>query len=276
MTENTINAAVENMENKDILSYLQWYMDSGVDETISDETLDYFAVSPKAISLSSGRPGTPPDAATTKSSRLRPVEEIALRAQQVAESCNSLGELNEAIKNFDGCRLKTTATNTVFSDGNPHRGIMLIGDAPGVDEDRLGKPFALENGRLLDKMFGAIGLTRENDFYVTNILPWRPPGNRLPTPEEITICLPFIKRHIALIAPKILVLLGGTSVSSLLKTDIRITRLRGKWMDCTITDPPIPARPLLPPAYLTKQPKSKKDTWQDLLEIKRKIEDLSL
>ncbi|MBL4612487.1 MAG: uracil-DNA glycosylase, partial [Emcibacter sp.] len=147
--------------------------------------------------------------------------------------------------------------------------------APGVDEDRQGIPFIGESGHLLDRMFKAINLNRENDFYITNILPWRPPGNRAPTDEEITICLPFIKRHIELFSPKLIILLGGISAKSLLQTDTGITRLRGKWHDYDLESGKVPVLPLFHPAYLLKQPKAKGDTWADLLSIKARLETLS-
>ena len=256
-----------NIEDKEIPSLLRWYVDSGVDESIGDEALDWFDLS------------SPPDTKTTAPAKAAPVvsaEQIAAEAEQLAKSCNSLDDLMQAIKSFEGCRLKKTATHTVFSDGNPDSNIMLIGEAPGVDEDRQGKPFMGENGQLLNKMFKAIDLNREKDFYITNILPWRPPGNRKPTPEEITICLPFIKRHIELFDPKLIILLGGISANTLLNSTYGITRLRGRWAEYDLKGSKIPVRPLFHPAYLLSQPKAKGDTWADLLEIKANIEEHTL
>jgi len=192
-------------------------------------------------------------------------DQIAKEAEQLAASCATLPDLNKAIKGFDGCSLKKTAANTVFSDGNPDSQIMVIGEAPGVDEDRQGKPFAGDSGQLLDRMLKAIDLDRSTDFYVTNILPWRPPGNRKPTTEEITICMPFLTRHIELFNPKLIILLGGVAANSLLKSALGITRLRGKWIDYDLSGKSIPVRPLFHPDYLLKQPKAKGDTWRDLL-----------
>jgi len=254
------------MENKDILPVLQWYLDSGVDETIGHETLDWFALSPPIL----------PETAALKAAPVLSVDQIAQEAEQLARTCTALPALHEAIKNFDGCRLKKTATHTVFSDGNPLSHIMLIGEAPGVDEDRQGRPFVGENGHFLDRMFKAIGLDRAKDFYLANILPWRPPGNRSPTVEEITICLPFIKRHIELFNPKLIILLGGTSAATLLNSSLGITRLRGKWAEYDLKDNKIPVRALFHPAYLLRQAKAKGDTWADLLEIKAKIGELGL
>lgn len=256
----------ENIEDKDIPPLLRWYMESGVDEAICDEPLDWFSLSARPVQ-NTVRQKTAPVVST---------EKIAEEAETLAASCNSMDALNVAIKDFDRCRLKKTATHTVFSDGNPDSSIMLIGEAPGVDEDRRGKPFAGENGQLLDRMFKAIDLYREKDFYLTNILPWRPPGNRKPTTEEITICMPFIKRHIELFAPGFIILLGGISANNLLTSSLGIARLRGKWAEYDLKGRKIPVRPLFHPAYLLHQPKAKGDTWQDLLEIKAKIKEFAL
>ena len=248
-----------------MVSLLQWYEDSGVDETISDETLNWFALAT-----------TPKSAPVIQATPVASVEQIAREAETRAGNCDNLSALHDAIRNFEGCRLKNTATHTVFSSGNPESAIMLIGDAPGAEEDRQGTPFIGENGLLLDKMFAAIGKSRENDFYITNILPWRPPGNRAPTSDEITICLPFIKRHIELFNPKLIVLLGGIATNSLLNTEQGITRLRGKWKEYDLGGVKIPTGPLFHPGYLVKQPKAKRDTWADLLALKARIEELSL
>ncbi|MCF8474953.1 MAG: uracil-DNA glycosylase [Emcibacter sp.] len=257
------------MENSDILSLLQWYRDCGVDEAIGDEETDCFTLAHESHAKLS-----PQNHAQEKAPLIISSDHLANKAEQVVAACHSLDDLNDAIEAFDGCSLKKTATHTVFSDGNQNSHIMLIGDAPGVDEDRYGKPFMGENGVLLDKMFKAIGLSREDDFYLSYILPWRPPGNRAPTPEEITICMPFIKRHIELFKPKMIILLGAMPASNILQSDVGITRLRGKWKEYILNDDKIPVIAMFHPNYLLKQPKAKKDAWQDLLEIKSKIEGL--
>ncbi|MCF6214554.1 MAG: uracil-DNA glycosylase [Emcibacter sp.] len=277
-TENRLNDMPNHIEEGDILSLLQWYMDSGVDETIDDLPQDWFELSrsltqkttPKSPSPT-GQSGIIPKKIAPLASKMVSIEHIVQDAARLAASCNSLSELNDVIKSFNGCSLKNIATNTVFSDGNPDSDIMVIGEAPGVDEDRYGKAIIGKNGQMLDRMFKAIGLSRENDFYLTNILPWRPPGNRKALAEEITICLPFIRRHIELFNPKTLILLGGISANSLINSDLGITRLRGKWLEYDLCGKTIPVRPLFHPAYLLKQPKAKADTWKDLLEIKAKI-----
>lgn len=152
---------------------------------------------------------------------------------------------------------------------------MIIGEAPGGDEDRIGKPFVGQAGQLLDRMFAAIDMTRENDFYITNILPWRPPGNRKPTDAECDLCMPFIKRHIELFKPKMIISVGGTSAGALLNTKTGITKLRGKWQDYIMGGETIPIVPIFHPAYLLRQPQFKKQTWHDLLAIKEKIGELN-
>lgn len=266
------------IDDKDIAALLGWYIAAGVDETMASEGIDRFSrpdhlTDPPAEKIS-GSPSRPAHR-TSAAHVLLPVEEIARKAQTQAESCKDLAELREMISNFDGCLLKRTATNTVFSDGNPDSDIMLVGDLPGAREDREGTAFAGEAGELLDRMFAAIGLERKRDFYVTNLLPWRPPGNRQPTTEEITVCMPFIKRHIELFNPKLIILLGGLPANNLLGSADGIARLRGRWKEYDLKGRKIPARALFHPAYLLKQPRAKGNAWQDLLEIKAKIGGLS-
>jgi DNA polymerase len=174
---------------------------------------------------------------------------------------------------FEGCALKQTATNLVFADGNPDSGLMLIGEAPGADEDRLGLPFVGVSGRLLDRMLAAIGRDRTGT-YITNILPWRPPGNRQPTPAEMAMCLPFVQRHVELVRPRIIVLIGGTSAKTLLGTAEGIMRLRGRWFDYRSPGlaRPIPALATFHPAYLLRSPAQKREAWRDFLALKKKIE----
>ncbi|NOZ43512.1 MAG: uracil-DNA glycosylase [Alphaproteobacteria bacterium] len=262
------------IDNAAIVSVLRWYVDSGVDESGGDETVDYFARSGLPVIQGKPDPVAPDRQQTRITPALLPVGDIARAARQQAAACTDLAELQQMIANFDGCRLKKTATHTVFADGNPDSDIMVIGDLPGAREDRLGKPFAGESGQLLDRMFAAIGLERAQDFYLTNILPWRPPGNRSPTSEEITICLPFIERHIALFNPGLIILLGGPTDNNLLGSTASITRLRGKWQRYDLQDRKIPLRTLFHPAYLLKQPRAKGNTWQDLLAIKAKAEEV--
>jgi DNA polymerase len=197
----------------------------------------------------------------------------ASRAAEAAAAADSLDALRAAIRDFDGSSLRETATNLVFADGDPAAGLMLIGEAPGGEEDRLGRPFVGPSGQLLDRMFASIGLKREEGgFYITNILPWRPPGNRTPTDAEIALFVPFVLRHIALVRPRHIVLLGGTAAKALLRTKEGITRLRGKWHAVAVEGlGEIPALATLHPAYLLRTPAAKRDAWADLLMLHRGI-----
>ena len=196
-------------------------------------------------------------------------------AKDLAYRAQSLDELYKAMMNFDDCRLKKTATHTVFSDGNPKTDIMFIGEAPGKEEDKQGKPFVGRSGKLLDKMMSYIGLNRSN-IYITNVIPWRPPANRPPTPEEITICEPFLRRHIELINPKILILIGNISTKTLLKTSQGITKLRGELHYYQPDKENIPSLPMLHPSYLLRTPIRKQDAWKDFLMLKQYIEKYCL
>jgi DNA polymerase len=185
--------------------------------------------------------------------------------------CNSLDELKKLVEGFDACDLKKSAQNTVFGDGNPNAKIMFIGEAPGANEDEQGIPFCGQSGKLLDNIIAAIGLTREKNAYITNTVFWRPPANRKPTDEEIKICRPFVKKHIAIINPKLIVLVGSTAVESLLEIETPITKLRGKYFDYTneyLDGKTIRTTAIFHPSYLLRQPSHKKTMWFDLLKIK--------
>ncbi|MDG1858197.1 MAG: uracil-DNA glycosylase, partial [Emcibacteraceae bacterium] len=201
-------------------------------------------------------------------------QDTVIEATKIAAKCSTLDELKSAILEFEGCSLKKTASNTVFCDGNIDSDIMVIGEAPGDKEDLAGKPFIGEPGQLLDKMFAAIDMSREKDIYITNLMPWRPPGNRKLTDAECEICLPFLKRHIELFNPKMIILVGGTSAKALLNTTDGITKIHGKLQKYAVSDQTIPIVPIFHPAYLIRQPQFKKQTWHDLLDIKSKISEL--
>lgn len=194
-------------------------------------------------------------------------------SREIAAGCSNLEELRAAIEGFEGCALKRTARNTVFARGNSAAKIMIVGEAPGRDEDEQGLPFVGRSGKLLDRMFQSIGLGPD-DVYISNIVNWRPPGNRNPTQEEITICLPLIERHIALKAPEILILTGGVSAQSLLRVASGITRVRGQWHPYAVKDPAgeptgaeVKAMPLFHPSYLLRRPAEKRLAWADLLTL---------
>ena len=195
---------------------------------------------------------------------------------ETAAACNSLQELKAALEAFEGCALKKTATHTVFADGTPSHRILFIGEAPGAEEDRQGKPFVGRAGQLLDKMLAAIGLSRQENVYITNVLNWRPPGNRDPSPEEAAICLPFLRRHIELVAPEIIVLLGATAARHVTGRTDGIMRLRGQWLEYFAAGKMVPVMPTLHPAYLLRQPAHKKLAWRDLQAIEDKVKSLRL
>jgi DNA polymerase len=201
---------------------------------------------------------------------LRPMDQAAiLSAREAARAAPDLAALKEALARFEGVSLSRTATNLVFADGNPAARVMLVGEAPGADEDRLGLPFVGVSGQLLDRMMAAIGLDRTT-FYITNVCFWRPPGNRKPTDTELAAQKPFVERHIELVAPKVLVLVGAAAAQGLLGTTEGITRLRGRWFQYRLGDegPTIPAMPIFHPAYLLRQPAQKRETWRDLIKLK--------
>jgi DNA polymerase len=202
--------------------------------------------------------------------------EASATARELAATANTLEELKEAIAKFDGLSLKATATNLVFADGNPEADLMLIGEAPGGEEDRRGVPFVGAAGQLLDRMLAAIGHDRTNS-YITNIVNWRPPGNRKPSPAEMLLCQPFIERHIALMKPRLILLLGDTAAKTLTGRSEGITRLRGKWCEWTdaATGGTIPMLPTFHPAFLLRSPSQKREAWADLLAAKARLEALA-
>ncbi|MCC6205615.1 MAG: uracil-DNA glycosylase [Hyphomicrobiales bacterium] len=203
-----------------------------------------------------------------------PDERQIMLARELAQSARSLEELRAHLASFDGCNLKFTAKNLVFSDGNPDADLMLVGEAPGRDEDIEGRPFVGRSGQFLDRMLAAIGIDRTS-AYIANVIPWRPPGNRTPTPQETEICRPFIERQIELVRPKLLVTLGGPSAKVLLKTTEGVLRLRGNWRKhVTAAGVEIPTMPTLHPAYLLRTPAHKKLAWRDFLEVKAKLRAL--
>jgi DNA polymerase len=207
---------------------------------------------------------------------LAPTPPAHTRAEALAAAAPDLAALKAAIAGFDASPLKETATNLVFGEGIADSGLMLIGEAPGADEDRAGRPFVGASGQLLDRMFASVGLSRESNFYITNILPWRPPGNRTPTDAEVALFLPFLRRQVALIRPKRLVLVGGVAAKGLIGGKEGITRLRGRWHEVEIAGlGRIPALPTLHPAYLLRSPASKREAWADLLLLRRTLDQAS-
>jgi len=268
------------------LALLQWQIEMGADEAIGPVAPDRLAAPAPVAAPQAARPApraAPPRAAFASPAAIAPpraltesAAEPAQSARALAAQANSIEALAAIVAGFDACPLKRTATNTVFADGNPAAPIMMIGEAPGADEDRLGKPFVGRSGQLLDRMLAAIGLDRTG-VQITNVIYWRPPGNRKPTAAEIASCLPFVFRHIVLSQPKVLVLAGGTAASSLLDMAEGITRLRGRWFDLAIPglDAKLPTLPMFHPAFLLRSPERKREAWRDLLALKAKLDELS-
>lgn len=193
------------------------------------------------------------------------------RALEIANACNTLAELKAALQSFEGCALKQFANATVFADGNPKARIMFIGEAPGFEEDKTGLPFVGRAGKLLDKMLAAIGLDRSS-AYITNVLPWRPPDNRNPDLAEVAKCIPFLRRHIEIHGPELIVLLGGSPLRHVLGKTEGILQSRGKWLDYHVAGRMVPVMPTLHPAYLLRQPRHKALAWRDFLAILDKYE----
>ncbi|MGX6648379.1 uracil-DNA glycosylase [Maricaulaceae bacterium MS644] len=192
-------------------------------------------------------------------------------AKAIAAACATLDDLKAAIDAFDGCPLKATATRAAFARGNPQARVMVIGEAPGREEDREGEPFVGEAGQLLNRMLAAIGLD-ETSAYITNIVFWRPPGNRKPTDAEIEACRPFTERHIELVKPDFILLAGGMSAQTLLRQRAGITQLRGKWAELKAGDAVIPALATFHPAFLLRRPQEKAKAWSDLLSLKARLQ----
>ena len=266
---------------------LQFYLDHGVDEALVDAPVDRTKVKEKPAVVAK-EPAREQTAPARQSYATPPQQDVLLGASdaraeavKLAQAAKTLDELKDAITAFDGIAIKKTATNLVFCDGNPKAEVMLVGEAPGADEDRQGKPFVGVSGQLLDKILACIDLSRSEDdpqkaVYISNILNWRPPGNRTPSPAEIEVSLPFIERHIQLIQPKVLIFCGGGSAKSLLAIGDSISRLRKTWHDYTPQSLPgeasaIPGIATYHPAYLLRTPAQKKAVWADMLQIKAKL-----
>jgi uracil-DNA glycosylase len=242
---------------------LEWLVAAGADEAMDEAAHDRFA---EGRAEREARAKKPPAAMPeTRTAPLRPAaphvstEAAQQSASALARSARTLAELEAAMQGFDGCALKATATRLVFADGDPAARIMLVGEGPGAEEDREGLPFVGRAGQLLDRMLAAVGLDRRS-VYIANIVPWRPPGNRTPTPQEIAACLPFIRRQIEL---------GATPTAALLGQKDGITRLRGRWFDCDAGSRKVKALATLHPAFLLRAPLNKRHAWRDFLDLKR-------
>ncbi len=267
-------------EKQAALAVLRWYLDMGVDEATGEATAD--RLEPRPAEAKALVPAPPPSApaifampvaaAPARAHPVPPATPVAQDAHRLAQAARDLNELQDALRAFDGCQLKRTATNLVFGDGNPKAKVMLVGEAPGADEDRQGKPFVGVSGQLLDRMLGWIGLDRSS-FYITNQVYWRPPGNRKPTDAEVAACQPFLMRHIELVSPELLILVGGAATKTLLGRTDGVMKLRGRWFEYTSggLPRPVPAMVIFHPAFLLRTPAFKRETWRDLILIKQKV-----
>lgn len=279
---------------KKLAEALQFYADNDLNEIISEKMQNRFAeVSVTKIEVTQQKT-TPQffakpvfstneaisnlakksqitESAIVSDGKFQSLNEIVAKAKKLAKSAQNLDELRKAVENFDGCNLKKMATNTVFSDGNPNSKVMVIGEAPGNHEDLQGIPFCGDSGKVLDDMFRGIHMTRKENFYITNVLFWRPPGNRRPTDEELAICRPFVERHIELMNPEVIVLVGSTSMTALLGITEPIGQIRGKFMDYSPKFLPrtIKTLTLFHPSYLMRQSSKKKVAWQDMLALEK-------
>ena len=280
------------------LSALRWLVEAGADEAVQDTPVDRFAqnssrtkqnspsplegdgVHPLAKHVAGRKGGVASPPARSPTARDLPLkgggqQSAITNAREIAARCDTLAELKAALEDFDGCELKRFAKHTVFADGNPAGRFMFIGEAPGRDEDEQGLPFVGRAGQLLDRMLAAAGLDRTK-VYITNVINWRPPQNREPTPEEAAACLPFLRRHIELAAPEIIILLGAVAVRHVLGLTDGIMRLRGNWQVYQTGTRAIPVMPTLHPAYLLRQPSAKRLAWRDMLAIMEKAKTLNI
>ena len=283
-----MNAEPHPIDREAAIALLEWYRAAGVDAVTGEAARDRFAETQAEIAARKARRGQPAGAAPPAtgeapqpaeepgfpSPRIAVPDDIAVAdARERARSATTLAELRAALDDFDGCNLRISARSTVFGDGSETADLMLVGEAPGREEDTAGVPFVGRSGQLLNRMLESIGLEREA-VRVTNTVPWRPPGNRPPTPAETQICLPFVQRHIELVAPKILVCLGSPSAKAILGAQEGILRVRGRWTtysfgleQCDAID----AVAMLHPAYLLRQPAQKRLAWRDLIALRERL-----
>ncbi|GLQ54891.1 uracil-DNA glycosylase [Devosia nitrariae] len=259
--------------NRDeLISVLDWYRAAGVDTPVGEEPVDRFAQQQAAMAGERAQaPAPQPRPPAIEASLSADPSE----ARALAAGAQTLDELRQILHGYDGCGLKFRATQLVFADGNPEAEIMLIGEAPGADEDRIGRPFVGRSGQLLDRMLAAIGLDRTK-VYIANTVPWRPPGNRNPSPEEMALCLPFLNRQVELVAPKVIVSLGGPATKTVFGTDVGILKMRGKWGDVTLGGHKAMGLATLHPAYLLRTPSAKQQAWRDLLSLQARVEEMGI
>ncbi|HBG98393.1 MAG: uracil-DNA glycosylase [Rhodobacteraceae bacterium] len=254
-----------------LLAALDWQIELGATEAIGDAPVDRYALATTpAAAAAAPVPPAAPHPAEPAAPPAAPADNVA-EARAIADAAADLPALRDALARFDRCDLKQGARNLVFADGDPAAALMILGEAPGRDEDLQGKPFVGRAGQLLDRMLAAIGRDRHADdpargVYITNVLPWRPPQNRDPKPEEIAMLRPFVDRHIALVDPAVLVLMGNHACAAMLGRR-GITRLRGQWAQAAGR----PALPMFHPAYLLRNPAAKREAWADLLALQARL-----
>ena len=286
-----------NSDRRNAREVLAFYLDAGVDTLVGEAPVDRFAdEAPLSPPRETGRPDAVKAGVTGQAPRAEPAairaarsgpalsgegmaragaapaspEAAIMAARDAASTAKSLDELRALLDAFEGCMLRATATQLVFADGNPQARVMFVGEAPGRDEDIAGLPFVGRSGKLLDQMMAAIGLDRRQ-VYIANVVPWRPPGNRTPTPQETAICLPFIRRQIELAGAEILVCLGQPSTQTLLQTREGITRTRGRWFKFEAGSRQIRALATYHPAFLLRSPLQKRLAWRDFLALKKAL-----
>ncbi|HBZ44865.1 MAG TPA: uracil-DNA glycosylase [Maritimibacter sp.] len=255
---------------------LDWYVELGVTDAISEEPIDRYELPAEAPKMAAPARSHPPDPTTPPPVVEVPQTDWVAEAKSLAAQAETLETLAEAVEAFEGAEIKKGARRFVFSDGNPAARVMVIGEGPGEQEDREGRPFVGPAGQLLDRMFDAIGMGRalpdaDHALYISNVVPWRPPGNREPSPEEIAMFRPFLLRHIELAAPDVVVAMGNTPCRALIPNPKGITRQRGIWTE-------VADRPLLPmfhPSYLLRSPIAKREAWADLLSLQAKLREMS-
>ena len=268
----------EPADREALLAALDFLVAAGVDLALDETPHDRFAEVPRSALETPVVPAPGPSSASSPMSAAAlpraatlPMDEIAVDARRQAGEARTLGELEAIVRAFDGCALKTAAKQLVFADGVAGSRVMILGEAPGAEEDRTGRPFVGRAGQLLDRMLAAIGLDR-TQTYIANVVPWRPPGNRTPTPQELAICLPFTLRQIELAAPTILVCVGAPATQTLLGTREGIFRTRGRWFEAQAGAIGLRVLPMLHPAYLLRQPLHKRLAWRDLRLLRRALE----
>ena len=270
-------------QQKQLLTALEWYVDNGLSCIVGDEPVDRTVLPSPAAPVFAPMP----TAAAPQTGQDAPAflgkSDAYDEAVKLAAGAKTLEELRDIIQSFDGIAIKKTASNMVFADGNPKADIMIIGEAPEAEEDRVGKPFVGASGELLDKIVACIGLSRESEkpeevVYLSNILNWRPPGNRTPNPSEIEVSLPFIERHIQLVQPKVLILFGSVAAKALLDSTSGISRLRKNWHDYAprtkgVGDHKMHAIATYHPSDLLRTPNQKKAVWMDMLMLQDKMQE---